>query len=478
MAKRRRSSAAGFLQGLQTGYSMTRGFMQDREMSSIADEQPTSETQYGDPTQQQLNRAEAYNQDIADQDARTFGDDPYARGNAADYQYGDGKAVTGTKYSYNGVTQDAPFGKAQLTGLKMDRMADVYAKYGSPEKAMQLRAQGLSMQGEEQRQKLTGLQYEQAQRDGENQKYLMSVMNLARRGADMSDDDFMREAAKLATHGVQDGASFGVHKDPATGRYMVAGVDGNTGKAMVKPVGSRDDVVRMLISYATPQNFLANQTYEAGRADRADDVAHRGRQAKVVEDNAAETARHNKTVEGLRAREIAAMDRYRQTIAGSKTAGTPVGLSDDGKGVVYSTPEGLVLRPLPAGVSGDKLFPKTTGMRPPNPEAEKAYYKWAADNPDATPAQDMRMRHRFGLSGGQDIPMPSADSIYAVKRAAAAQRGEHAGRDAVTDPVVADLEARIRAAAVKGDAATVQKLQIGLQQYVRVQGKNDRMVDF
>ena len=54
--------------------------------------------------------------------------------------------------------------------------------------------------------------------------------------------------------------------------------------------------------------------------------------------------------------------------------GQLVGMTDDKSGLVYNTPNGLITRPLPAGVSGDNLFPKATGIRGTGAEGPKVKY--------------------------------------------------------------------------------------------------------
>lgn len=54
--------------------------------------------------------------------------------------------------------------------------------------------------------------------------------------------------------------------------------------------------------------------------------------------------------------------------------GQLVGMTDDKSGLVYNTPNGLVTRPLPQGVSADNLFPKATGVRGNGSDGPKVKY--------------------------------------------------------------------------------------------------------
>lgn len=228
----------------------------------------------------------------------------------------------GKQYKLGNKTQDTEFSKEEISRARSDAIADVYTKNGDP---------------------MRGLQYKQAARETRQADNEEKILDFMRNSSNMDDDTFYSGLSKMATNHGNDGLSFGYTKGP-NGENMI-GMVGQDGKLVLQPA-TRDLAVSKLLQYVSPKNFQQERAYGLQREELG-----------IKRDTLTETSRHNKAAEGIL--------RDRNGLLGGKgQLGSALGMTDDGKGVVYNTPQGLVVKPLPAGVDGAKLFPKVTGLKP------------------------------------------------------------------------------------------------------------------
>ena len=109
--------------------------------------------------------------------------------------------------------------------------------------------------------------------------------------------------------------------------------------------------------------------------------------------------------------------RPQATGGGGAQMGQLVGATDDRTGLVYNTPNGLVTRPLPKGVSADSLFPKATGQKPQLSPEDNEKYRQAVLAIGPRPAATTGW---FGGAGNQkaldawDANKSNIDQVYGV----------------------------------------------------------------
>lgn len=162
MAKRRRNSS--FVDGLNafaSTYKMTRGVMQDRDMSDAAGAKQTDEKFFTVEQGEQLDAVA----NAKDENGKAFynvnatEDGKYqvtpnkevfdARGASADLTNSTANIDPGQRFTFQGKTRDTAFTEAEQDTGRMNAMAGVYSKYGDPVKALDMRQKAgqIEMQG-------------------------------------------------------------------------------------------------------------------------------------------------------------------------------------------------------------------------------------------------------------------------------------------------------------------------------------------
>ncbi len=141
MRRGRQFNVADAINAFAKVYGLTKGVMQDAALAKINDAQQQQSENVTAPTADQVQAAQAYDQNIAQQDAQTFG------GDASQYNTQPiGNTVdNGPQYSFLGQTQATPFTPQQMSAARLQAMSGVLAGT-DPLKAMQLQAAGLTVQ--------------------------------------------------------------------------------------------------------------------------------------------------------------------------------------------------------------------------------------------------------------------------------------------------------------------------------------------
>lgn len=209
-----------------------------------------------------------------------------------------------------------------------------------------------------------GLKHRQAAREERYASAQERWLDFQRRMVGADDDTYFREAAKFATQAVPDGKTFGIEFDANNG-YAAVMVDGE-GRAVRRPLQSREELEQMLASYVSPAMYKDTQD----RGIRRRQVAAAERQAGAAEQNARRLAEfyapggvYERTHgASTRAASAAASARPFQ-MAGQLADGTPVVFNQN----TGRYQNGLTGRPLTNEQL--KLFQKVTGERPGVPEA-------------------------------------------------------------------------------------------------------------
>lgn len=181
--KRRRSSVADALNAFSSTYKMTRGVMQDGDMAEAASAKQTEDTGFTVEQGEQLaavtnakdENGDAFYNVTATEDGK-YQVTPNkavfeARGASEDLTNSTTSIDPGQRFTFQGNVQDKPFTEAEQDRGRMQAMSGVYAKYGDPVKALDMRQkagqiemQGVQKQAAEQGVQLGALQIDQAKR--------------------------------------------------------------------------------------------------------------------------------------------------------------------------------------------------------------------------------------------------------------------------------------------------------------------------
>lgn len=140
MRRGRQFNVADAINSFAKVYGITKGVMQDVALAKINDAQQQQSENVTAPTADQVQAAQAYDQNIAQQDAQTFG------GDASQYNTQPiGNTVdNGPQYSFLGQTQATPFTPQQMSAARLNALAGVLAG-SDPIKAEQLKAAGITV---------------------------------------------------------------------------------------------------------------------------------------------------------------------------------------------------------------------------------------------------------------------------------------------------------------------------------------------
>lgn len=277
-----------------------------------------------------------------------------------------GTIAPSKSYKLGNMTSATGFGRDQVERARATAIADVYTKNGDP---------------------MRGLQYRQAAREERQASNEEKVLEFMRNSSNMSDDEFYGGLSKMATGHGDDGLSFGYTKGP-DGQPLI-GMVGKDGKLTLQPA-TRDLAVSKLLQYISPRNFQQERAYglEREKLDETRDfhkgtldVHHEANQISRERNGLMAASRGSRDPYELIDKKAGAYAKALQNAdpsltpeAANKKAwqavmrdfdksqpGQLLGVSDDGKNLVYSSGEDIITKPLPAGVSADKLFRKATG---------------------------------------------------------------------------------------------------------------------
>ena len=244
--------------------------------------------------------------------------------------------TTGKQYRLGGLTRDTEFSKEEVARARNDAVANVYANNGDPAR---------------------GLQYKNAAREDRTASAMESAREEYVNGLeDMAKGEGMDKYIPMILRSYNDPRKGSKHDDGHNATY---------------------DPERNVVAFADKDGRIVNtipvnqQTLASAWKERyLDKIEAFDPKLGLERNKNTETSRHNQAIEGIYS-EKNDIDRSRNGIlAGKGQLGSALGMTDDGKGVVYNTPQGLVVKPLPSGVDGAKLFPKVTGLKGDDAQVE------------------------------------------------------------------------------------------------------------
>lgn len=291
------------------------------------------------------------------------------------YSLGGQQVAPTRNYSLGDQQQATQFSPEQIEAYRNTQMANRLAQDGNWREAAGLRAAA-------QQQKLADIQIQGAQRQETQSQAQDKLLQFARESANMSDDEFYANAAKMATSHGNDGKAFGWQKGD-DGKYYGFQVDATTHQMVGKPTPlTRDSVIQQLYSYTSPQAFQQGvqnglEQRRLGQGDRTLDqkdseISQTGKYQTGVLDNQRQTleesSRHNKVDERLKGQEISSNASLRGAmLEASKDRGAwqLVGRDGDGAGVVFDQHSGKFMRTDGAAVQDPSFFKRLTGDTAP-----------------------------------------------------------------------------------------------------------------
>lgn len=321
----------------------------------------------------------------------------------------------GKQYKLGNQTQDTEFTKEQIARARNDAIADAYTKNGDPGR---------------------GLQYKNAAREDRN----ASAMEAAR-------EEYMTGLEEMAS-------GKGVEK--YIPMILRSYNDPRKGSKYDDSHNATYDPERNVVAFSDKDGRIVNtfpvnqQTMAAAWKERYLDkmeafdpkLGLQRQELGIKRDTLKETSRHNQAYEGI-------LDRRNGLLGGGGAKGqmgTPLGLSEDGKGVIYNTPQGIVVKALPAGVDGAKLFPKVTGLK--GEEAQVEYDDGAGTKIKGTPGQvhnsRMKMDGSYRAANGGDglamAPPAGNQTGRAAPNPGKAPAKQSGVSNAELDTMIADAE--------------------------------------
>ena len=335
------SFGSGFAAGLNSGMTMGKMLMDtynENKQKRDLEEAGALDQQVVDTglTDEQKAQVQAIRDQKLDDGSNAYQVEDVGNGvriRAAGNPDGEWGQVTGLKqYKLGNQTRDTEFSKEEIARARNDAIADAYTKNGDPAR---------------------GLQYKNIAREDRT----ASEIEAAR-------DEYMS--------GLEDMAS-GKNMDKYVPMILRSYNDPRKGSKYDDGHTAVYDPERNVVAFSNKDGQIVNtipvnqQTMAAAWKEHyLDRIEAFDPKLGLERGKVTETGRHNRAIEGIYS-EKNDIDRQRNGLLGGGGArgqmGTPLGLSDDGKGVIYNTPQGIVVKPLPAGVDGAKLFPKVTGLK-------------------------------------------------------------------------------------------------------------------
>jgi hypothetical protein len=380
------SFGTGFAAGLNSGMSMGKMLMDtyndakqkdDLEQAGKLD-QTVTETGLTDEQQAQI---AAIRQQKLDDGSNAFEVEDVNNGvriRAAGNPDAEWGMVAGAKqYKLGNQTRDTEFSKDEIARARNEAIADAYTKNGDPGR---------------------GLQFKNAAREDRTAASIEAAREEYVTGLeDMASGKNMDKYIPMILRSYNDPRKGSKHDDGHNATYdpernVVAFSDKDGRIVNTIPVNQQT------LSAAWKERYL-------DKLEAHDPKLGLARQELGIKrDTLTETGRHNQATEGIL--------RQRNGLLGGGGAkgqmGTPLGLSEDGKGVIYNTPQGIVVKPLPAGVDGAKLFPKVTGLK--GEEAQVEYDDGNGMKIKGTPGQVHNSRMKVdgsyrAANGGDGLAM-------------------------------------------------------------------------
>lgn len=343
-------------------------------------------------------------------------DDGTARFRAAGDENAEWGSLGLTKqYKLGNQTRDTAFTKDEVARARNEAISEAYTKNGDPAR---------------------GLQYKNAAREDRN----ASAIEAAR-------EEYVT--------GLEDMAS-GKNMDKYIPMILRAYNDPRKGSKHDDGHNATYDPERNVVAFSDKDGRIVNtipvnqQTLSAAWKERYLDKleAHdpklglQRQELGIKRDTLTETGRHNQATEGI-------LRQRNGLLGGGGTKGqmgTALGLSEDGKGVIYNTPQGIVVKPLPAGVDGAKLFPKVTGLK--GEEAQVEYDDGNGMKIKGTPGQVHNSRMKIdgsyrAANGGDGLAMapPAGNQTGRAAPNPGRAPSKSAGvSDAELDTMISDAE--------------------------------------
>ena len=326
-----------------------------------------------------------------------------------------GEVAGAKQYKLGNKTQDVAFTDDQIARHRQDRIAEAYTKNGDPAR---------------------GLQYKNAARDDRNASAVEAAREEYVTGLeDMASGKNMDKYIPMILRSYNDPRKGSKHDDGHNATYdpernVVAFSDKDGRIVNTIPVNQQT------LSAAWKERYL-------DKLEAHDPKLGLARQElDIKRDTLTETGRHNKAYEGI-------LDRRNGLLGGGGAKGqlgNALGLTDDGKGIVYNTPQGLVVKPLPAGVDGAKLFPKVTGLK--GEEAQVEYDDGNGMKIKGTPGQVHNSRMKIdgsyrAANGGDGLAMapPAGNQTGRAAPNPGRAPSKSAGvSDAELDTMISDAE--------------------------------------
>lgn len=393
------SFGTGFAAGLNSGMSMGKMLMDtyndakqkdDLEQAGKLD-QTVTETGLTDEQQAQI---AAIRQQKLDDGSNAFEVEDVNNGvriRAAGNPDAEWGMVAGAKqYKLGNQTRDTEFSKDEIARARNEAIADAYTKNGDPGR---------------------GLQFKNAAREDRT----AATIEAAR-------EEYVNGLEEMAS---------GKGMDKYIPMILRSYNDARKGSKYDDGHNATYDPERNVVAFSDKDGRIVNtipvnqQTMATAWKERyLDKIEAFDPKLGLERGKITETGRHNRAIEDIYS-EKNDIDRQRNGLLGGGGArgqmGTPLGLSDDGKGVIYNTPQGIVVKPLPAGVDGAKLFPKVTGLKGDG-EAQVEYDDGNGLKIKGTPGQvhnsRMKVDGSYRAANGGDLAMAPPASNQTGRQAA------------------------------------------------------------
>ena len=369
----------------------------DQEVGQVYDENAVD--QIRDPLEQAGGQWDEATQTYKMGDGNSYAPRQAPKFENGGYTMADGSRVMPkTTYKLDGQTRDTAFTPDEIKGVRLQKMADVYRKYGDPEKAY-----GLESMADQA--KLTKYQIEDAKTKADRAKALSTLQNIQFKvqTGQLTEEEGIQQAIKVSDRANGDGLTF-AYEPTSNGTYKVTMLKND--KVAGAEEATFNKIMDRAMGYVDPDYAREIRARDARKSERAEDRAYQTGRDKVMDDRyTSEQTRAQKWRDedityrnkrdivtdrradrtlSLQEQEANAVAELRKAQAGyyesggTGAKGQLLGASKDGKSLLYSTPKGIEVRPMPEGVTADDLFPKNTGLKGLDPSVQKSMFEQAA----------------------------------------------------------------------------------------------------
>lgn len=353
------------------------------------------------------------------------------------------------QFSLGGATQAERFTPDQISDYRNNRVADIYAESGDVDKAMGVRSQAQSM-------KLGKVQLEQADAAGKEANNVRKLMKIQAGLAtgEIMPEDAIKQIIPITDKANGDGITH-AYKMLEDGTFEIT--EHRNDKAVGSKIVNVGEAMKAALKYASPTMWAQMQTQE--NSDRtfkqsgdqfntnvglkreemktSGDQFQQKMDYQMVSDN--EKRELDLQEIGIKNKVANAQIGYygaRENNVGSGKSQQIIGVSSDGKRILYNTPNGVIAEPMPEGVTAEDLFPKTTGLRPD---------------------KGMTVSDRLKLKEAVDAELENDPNIEAlVKDPAALNYRKQQIKNqllGIDDPITSATDYTAMAAEIEGDAA-------------------------